>query len=332
MVGNSTSLKIDPNLLFAGGNSAGGFSAYSLALTGPGNFTHPVFAAMGGKADKSKPGFSGLVYSIKGLGILGSGLFLPSAKMGDLIDPSDSNLRAVLWHGGNDPLILPACCPYTPCNTDNSLTICGAVSVGERLCAAGAKAKVNLNCPGGHLVTAPQLTNGQTISSPPSAATILGPLKREMQQMMTIQLKITEEFKKIINGAPASPCASTSWKPKNYPNPLGTNWYLTNSTASCISDLEQGLSERASAWDVPQNTASVSPNPSTGVFSLSLPDIEQKPYDFSVCNMLGQQVLKGTTSGSLHTIDLSHLPGGIYQLTVHQVGSLAFQEKLLLQK
>lgn len=335
VAGNSASLKIDTNLLFAGGNSAGGFSAYSLALADEENFTHPVFSVLGDKNDKVMPEYLHTTYTIKGIGIIGSGLFLPDAKMGDLIDPSDSALRAVLWHGSTDPLILPNCCPNTPCNTANDLPICGALGIGERLCDAGAAAQINLICNGSHLAVVPQMTVGQINISQPNIATLLGPLKREVQQYMDIQLKITEEFKKVIDQAPTSSCSINYWNPKGFPNPLNANWYLRSSDA-CLQTVLPSMADRISEErGMLPLRANVSPNPSSsGIFMVRIPDDGQQVYDYVIWDMLGQQVQKAAFSASTmdQTIDLGSQPAGVYQLVIRQKGSIVFQERLLVQK
>ncbi|MBP6811821.1 MAG: T9SS type A sorting domain-containing protein [Saprospiraceae bacterium] len=331
VVGNSNTLKIKTNQLFAGGNSGGGFSAYSLALVDEDNFTHMVFEPLGSKSHKVKPEYVNEGYTIKGLGIIGSGLFLPEAKMGDLIDPGDSNLRAVLWHGGDDHQIHLDCCPNTPCDENGLLTICGAVEVGARLCEAGIQASVNVNCPGGHLVVCDEI-NVQQIP-PTNAAFVLGPLRRAVQQQMDIQLNITTVFKKIIDQEPASSCNLQCWKPKDYPIPLGNNWHLINA-ANCIPGAQNAMVKSIEHAEERHFAASVAPNPSSGIFVLSVEDLEEGEYFFSVWSMLGQEMLKGIAFdySQKQTIDLGHLPNGIYQMVVQQNNRIIFQEKLMLEK
>lgn len=323
VVGQHEILNVNTEQLFAGGNSAGGFSAYALALADESNFTHPVFETLGEKNDKVYPAFANAPFVIKGIGILGSGLFKPNALMGDLIDADDDLSCAVLWHGGQDVQIRQECCAHTPCNGDNTLEICGASAVGRRLCEAGILNDVRINCPGGHLVVASLLNTGQ-IKNDPTPAVVLGPLYRELQQMMDVQQVFALRFSQAMQEIPATECSSAGVKPQNYPNPLGNNWHLAG-TSMCAQVYNNVVpAQSLSRQNIAQGSAIVWPNPFTNTVRLewNLPDSE------SVCveiyDVFGRQkflkVLENCTAKACHSVDIAaDWPAGMYYWVVKSV-------------
>lgn len=319
--GNASALKVNPEQLFSGGNSAGGFSAYSLTLADGENFTHPVFNVLGSHTDKVWPNYITSDVDIKGIGIIGSGLFLPSAKMGDLIDSDDDLLTSVLWHGSKDHLIHMGCCANTPCNEDNGLTVCGALSVGERLCDAGLPNEVNIVCEGGHRAIVPLMNTGQ-INNPPTAGAILGPLYREVQQMMDIQQSFARRFSEVINQLPVTGCAIASFKPRNYPNTLGTNWHLIASP-SCISSSTGEQINIEKTEKVVKQAVAVSPNPVMDYLQFSWVCSESNTTRWMITDSYGKivneqsiQSLEG--ENCLKINDMKNWTPGLYYWTMVQ--------------
>lgn len=316
VAGHADEWNVRPHQLFAGGNSAGGFSAYALTLADENNFTHPTFDALGSKTDKVDPAFVNSPYSILGMGILGSGMFRPDALMGDLIDPDDQLSCAVIWHGGQDASIHLGCCESTPCNNENNLEICGAVEVGDRLCAAGIAHEVRVNCEGGHIVIASLLNTGQ-INNDPTWAMMIGPLYREVQQMMDIQQAIALRFSQAINQVSMTNCSQISVKPKNFPNPTGANWHLVNGpdctqTAGRLADpRNQTKSERRLG-------AVLFPNPTSGEFIIEWESINKQSFHLELYDALGQRLLARDFEGEEGTIrysidELAAWPAGAYR-------------------
>lgn len=73
----------------------------------------------------------------------------------------------------------------------------------------------------------------------------------------------------------------------------------------------------------------VSPNPATGVVTISLPD--NGLYDVLVTNALGEIVLKQTSGGHVALVDLTAIPRGIYWLRVSDVKGRSAVHKITRQ-
>lgn len=269
VVGQAGILKINPEWLFAGGYSAGGFSSYALALADENNFSDPLFiTTLGDRDDKVFPQWKNQSYSIKGIGIMGSGLFLESPLMGQLADESDAGLAAVLWHGGADPLVHTECCDAAPCSgpCTQEISLCGAVTVGEYLQASGIHTQVYVNCPGGHTVWHRILSNSQTSGTtfplPSLNIAVLTGLNRELQQLTSMQNQITAMFKAIITNTALPEESVQSYQPVHYPNPLGSNWSLCPTESPC---LESGVATTTAERDFSKVTENevpvIYPNP-----------------------------------------------------------------------
>lgn len=333
IVGNAATLHVNTNKLFAGGNSAGGFSAYSLAFSSANNFTNPVFGnALGSRNSKTFPAYQNLNYDIKGIGILGSGLFPSTAKMGNLIDASDADVTAVLWHGSEDALIHPTCCPNTPCASDcpdNGLQICGAITVGEQIQAVGGHPYVYLNCPGGHTVVEVLLTpaqaSGVTVGLPTLALNpdLLNKINKETQQMMAIQRGIAQEFKKVVAGTPQGTGNSLVFKPQDSPNVLGANWMLCTIPASgCTSgniSEQDPLTDRTTSGEMLATGGYTAfPNPSSGQIMLRGDLAEQ----ITVYDVMGKEVQTISEPGQNFTIQINLLQKGIYWVSFFNAGKV----------
>ncbi|MCC7244043.1 MAG: hypothetical protein IT269_00065, partial [Saprospiraceae bacterium] len=332
---NAGALKVNPEQLFSGGNSAGGFAAYSLALADDDNFSHPVFSALGNHTNKVWPSAVATDVHIKGIGIIGSGLFLPEAKMGDLIDSDDDLLTSVLWHGSQDPLIYMECCDNSPCNGDNGLAICGALSVGERLCEAGMPNEVNIICEGGHRAIVPLLNTGQT-NNPPTAGVVLGPLHRELQQMMDIQKAFARQFSTVINQQPVTGCSVSGFKPKNYPNTLGTNWFLAASS-SCVSNAGGSQVNIENMEKTVKPAVRVSPNPVADYLQFSWTSAEATSTRWIITDNNGSvrydQVISGLTGDNYLKInEVKNWVPGLYYWTMLQDNGTTERGILVINK
>lgn len=320
--------------LFASGNSAGGFSSYALALADENNFTNPVFEALGNTTHKVAPEYLNAPFQIIGLGIIGSGLFNDNAKMGPLVDESDSSIpTAVIWHGKNDNQISIMCCPNTPCTESNGLEICGGSRVADMLCEAGLNTDLWVNCQGDHLgykslLTASQITNNPTL------AIISGPLLREFQQMMSIQQTICHRFSQSWNMQVEEGCSINYVQPKNYPNPLGSNWLLVPSNAceenSLSHETEQFYRTRTSV----AITCTIAPNPAHQHLNLSFNQPIPDDYRCILYHSSGKIVFdqKIVAGSELFEVKVSHLEEGSYFLQIIDRLQIAFCKQIAVIK
>lgn len=321
-------LKINTNQCFAGGASGGGFSAYALALAQTANFQHPIFNALGAADDKTFPYCKATPVSIQGIGILGSGLFFDSPKMG--LFTANPNLAAVIWHGKNDTDINLRCCPSTPCANGDNLSICGGLETGERLCDAGVRVQVFINCPGGHLPIKRLLADVQVMAPFPAQPnlTFLANLQKDLQQLMDIQRSFAQVFKNKMNGSLPASCLFASRKPKDYPLQLiGSNWHLTN-TAPCFSQFAVAKRDQN---ELGAELFKIYPNPSGGRLRLSA-NLAQDAQ-FSIWNANGQQLHQGQipAGASSLDLDLDKEKAGVYFLRVSVEGKTLWSGSFVLE-
>ena len=75
------------------------------------------------------------------------------------------------------------------------------------------------------------------------------------------------------------------------------------------------------------NAISINPNPSSGIFKLSLPEVSE----VCVYNSLGEQVYKSTNSVSGVSINISSQPKGIYFVKVTTAEGKSWAEKVIIQ-
>ena len=110
----------------------------------------------------------------------------------------------------------------------------------------------------------------------------------------------------------------------------GNNLYLDNinvnySTTVGLRELETSLPN-----------AYITPNPSTGLFNLALSNVSiNANTNISVVNAIGQTVanninIKGITENQ--TIDLSHLPNGVYYMLIQSDDNKAITKKIVISK
>ncbi|MBO3272299.1 glycosyl hydrolase [Hymenobacter defluvii] len=92
-------------------------------------------------------------------------------------------------------------------------------------------------------------------------------------------------------------------------------------------------SARTAAMPVQEGRAASSlaiyPNPTSGMLQVQLPAAQQ-PGKVVLRNVQGQEVLRKTTNGPTFALDLSHLPAGIYWLTVAGAASQTAQKVVKL--
>lgn len=301
---NATTVGADTANLFAGGHSAGGHATYSLAFADAANFSHPVFAALGGKDDKVWPSSVGTSYNIRSLGIQAGGMFPPTAKMGDLLDPSDTATEAILWHGAADGLIGLGCCPTTPCSGDATLpvSVCGAQKSGDRLRCAGIMNEVYVNGPGGHRVIVDQLPLNSSFFNYIESFGFNGPVQGnqlnnylkmvcELEQYQSMQAVFAAHFKLRLDGGGISQSSMYGRKPYAWPLPfgLGSDWKLVN-CPSCISPTPALMlgSESSTGTCAQQSNGSATVAAAGG----------ESPYDYSWSNQQEGASIANLTAGS----------------------------------
>ncbi|MEO8068096.1 MAG: PA domain-containing protein [Flavobacteriales bacterium] len=99
------------------------------------------------------------------------------------------------------------------------------------------------------------------------------------------------------------------------PNQNGASWFV-----GFVGDPVSSVAVRTVAAasigieEVPNNTVSAYPNPSSGIFSLSLDDYG--PTDITVSDATGRVVLKQHTTRSLHILDLRDQAPGLYAVDI----------------
>ena len=252
--------------------------------------------------------------------------------MGNLIDILDADVTTVLWHGGNDPLIHPTCCPNTPCVSpcsDNGLTICGALTVGQQIQSVGGHPYIYLNCSGGHTVVEALLTPAQASGVTVGLATLalnpdlLNKINKETQQMMAIQRGIVQEFKKVVAGTPQGAGTSLVLKPQDSPNVLGSNWMLcTIPASSCSSgniNESDPIADRTTAENQLSDTGFIAfPNPSSGLVTLEGHFAEKiTVYDFT-----GKVVQTIPDPGQNFNIQINLPQKGVYWIAFFDAGKV----------
>jgi hypothetical protein len=70
------------------------------------------------------------------------------------------------------------------------------------------------------------------------------------------------------------------------------------------------------SWEVDEESFTVFPNPSDGLFTLRLSDPHVKSAQFSLCDIAGKSVHSGWLTQAEQQVDLSHLPAGVYTLSL----------------
>jgi hypothetical protein len=75
------------------------------------------------------------------------------------------------------------------------------------------------------------------------------------------------------------------------------------------------------------------PNPSSGIVTMELSDAIGSDAQVRVINLHGQQVHTDIISAGIrqHTLDISHLPAGVYWVSVHRDGGEVYGGKLVVQ-
>lgn len=99
------------------------------------------------------------------------------------------------------------------------------------------------------------------------------------------------------------------------PNQNGSSWFV-GFVGDPVSTLAARTVAAASIGieEVPNNTVAAYPNPSSGIFSLSLEGYG--PTDITVSDATGRVVLTQRTNGSLHILDLRDQAPGLYGVDI----------------
>ena len=103
-------------------------------------------------------------------------------------------------------------------------------------------------------------------------------------------------------------------------------WY----TISDIPMLRMNFdpSTAVSVSEVKQNIFNVYPNPTSGVFSLELND--NKSYDITIFNSLGQKVYNNVVNSTSMLIDLEKLESGVYTIEL-QNSDIVYTERIIIE-
>jgi hypothetical protein len=107
----------------------------------------------------------------------------------------------------------------------------------------------------------------------------------------------------------------------------GLNSYCENNIVlygypNSTCDLEVGIAESQN----PNEIISISPNPSTGIFTIN----SSKNFQFSVYDIFGREILQTTSQSQMTTLDLTSYPQGIYFVRGKSNGKI-FARKIILQ-
>ena len=87
-------------------------------------------------------------------------------------------------------------------------------------------------------------------------------------------------------------------------------------------------STAVSVSEVKQNIFNVYPNPTSGVFSLELND--NKSYDITIFNSLGQKVYNNVVNSTSMLIDLEKLESGVYTIEL-QNSDIVYTERIIIE-
>ena len=87
-------------------------------------------------------------------------------------------------------------------------------------------------------------------------------------------------------------------------------------------------STAVSVSEVKQNIFNVYPNPTSGVFNLELND--NKSYDISIFNSLGQKVYNNIVNSTSMLIDLEKLESGVYTIEL-QNSDIVYTERIIIE-
>ena len=98
---------------------------------------------------------------------------------------------------------------------------------------------------------------------------------------------------------------------------------VTNTANASIKDISTGLSH------LKENTASIFPNPSTGVFSIEITTKEK--HTIQIYDIAGNEVHAQTIENGKATIDANHLSAGIYNISIKGNNTLS-NKKLVIVK
>ena len=86
--------------------------------------------------------------------------------------------------------------------------------------------------------------------------------------------------------------------------------------------------------EVTGRTAAVSPNPSAGIFRVSVPGYQAGDLTFSVTDMTGKVVYRNSAppaSNTVFPVDLSGKAPGVYLLSVRTQSKVVLTEKLVVE-
>lgn len=112
-------------------------------------------------------------------------------------------------------------------------------------------------------------------------------------------------------------------------SPIGTCTTTASSDLHVILTFPVGIDAQTEAFSV-----SLTPNPSSGIFSLKVLGVRDQEFGFTVTDLNGKTVYqeKGRSASGecVRTIDLSSSPKGIYMLKV-QVGTQIKTEKMMIR-
>jgi hypothetical protein len=124
-----------------------------------------------------------------------------------------------------------------------------------------------------------------------------------------------ETYQWLLNGLPLLPGGLNQ---TITPSVNGSYSLVMTNSVGCsdTSNIVLVFDLENESWEVNEESFTVFPNPSDGLFTLRLSDPHVKSAQFSLCDIAGKSVHSGWLTQAEQQVDLSHLPAGVYTLSL----------------
>ncbi len=138
-----------------------------------------------------------------------------------------------------------------------------------------------------------------------------------------------ESYLWMLNGVPLVPSGLSQ---TITPTVNGSYSLIMTNSAGCSDTSNVVLVFDLDVDNIPYYEASFSvfPNPSNGMFTIRLENPLISSADFTVSDIAGKSVFSGNLSQSEQQVDISHLPSGVYTLTLTAQNS-SIRKKIIIQ-